>query len=215
MEATQKILKSIPAFSKLKDKELLFLKNISHIKILKNNEILFYEGEEGVKLHIVLKGIIEVFKTDTKGKEIVLKQFAPYSFVAEVSNYAHINFPASSKSIGDSLVLIIDYKKFEEKILYCSNVAPFILKSIVDKVMYLEKIISDNLIMNATQRVAKFIYENDNCLSTNKHHEIANILNITPVTLSRILRKFKKNQIISSDDHILDKDLLKKEFILE
>ncbi len=215
METTQKILKSIPAFSKLKDKELLFLKNISHIKILKNNEILFYEGAESLKLHIVIKGIIEVFKTDTKGKEIVLKQFTPYSFIAEVSNYAHINFPASSKSIGDSLVLIIDYKKFEEKILYYPSVAPFILKSIVNKVMALEKIISDNLTMNATQRVAKFIYENETYLSTNKHHEIANILNITPVTLSRILRKFKKNQIISLDDHVLDKNLLKKEFILE
>ncbi len=215
METTQKLLKSIPAFSKLKNEELLFLKNISHIKTLKNNEILFYEGEEGLKLHIVIKGIIEVFKTDAKGKEIVLKQFTPYSFIAEVSNYGHINFPASSKSIGDSLVLIIDYKKFEEKILYCSSVAPFILRSIVNKVMYLEKIISDNLTMNATQRVAKFIYENDACLSTNKHHEIANILNITPVTLSRILRKFKKNKIISSDDHILNKALLKKEFILE
>jgi len=96
MELTQQLLKSIPTFSKLTDSELLLLKDISSIKFLNNNEILFYEGDESLNLHILLEGIIRVFKTDSKGKEIILQEFQPFSFIGEVSNYSQIKFPASS-----------------------------------------------------------------------------------------------------------------------
>jgi len=212
MKLTQQLLKSIPTFSKLTDSELLLLKDISSIKFLNNNEILFYEGDESLNLHILLKGIIEVFKTDLKGKEIILKEFKPFSFIGEVSNYNQIKFPASSKSMNDSIILKIDYKKFEKELLYNPSIAPIILKSVANKVVVLEKIISENLTMNATQRIAKFIYENENSFLNKKHHELANRLNITPVTFSRILKKFKNKYIISVDNCIINKKLLKKEF---
>ena len=212
MELTQQLLKSIPIFSKLTDSELLLLKDISSIKLLGNDEILFYEGDESLNLHILLEGIIRVFKTDTKGKEIILQEFQPFSFIGEVSNYSQIKFPASSKSINDSTVLKIDYKKFEEKLLYNTAIAPIILKSVVKKVVILEKIISQNLVMSATQRVAKFIYENENSFLNKKHHELANRLNITPVTFSRVLKELKNRSIISADNRIVNKELLKKEF---
>jgi len=212
IELTQKLLKSIPIFSKLDVNELSELEQISKLKDYKNNQILFYEGEESLNLHILIDGKIEIFKTNNKGKEIPLKQFHPFSFVAEVSNYNHIQFPASAKSIENSTILLINYKEFEKKLLYNKSIATMILKSIANKVIVLEKLISENLTMDATQRIAKFIYEDEDVLLNQKHHIIANKLNITPVTFSRILKKFKEQNIISSNNHILDKNLLKEEF---
>jgi CRP/FNR family transcriptional regulator len=163
-------------------------------------------------LHIVISGLIEVFKTNKKGKVISLKKFSPFSFVAEVSNYNHIPFPASAKAKQASTILLIDYIEFEKKLLYLPTVAPLVLKSIANKVIALEKLISENLILDAKQRIVKFIYENENALLTQKHNKIACSLNITPVTFSRILKKLKEDNIISLDNHIVDKEYLKKEF---
>ncbi|MEA1956458.1 MAG: Crp/Fnr family transcriptional regulator [Campylobacterota bacterium] len=209
-----KLLKSIPIFSKLNNDELEVLKKISTIKYLKNGNILFYENDISNNIHMLLHGQVEVYKINLKGREIVLKQFSPFEFIAEVSNYNNINFPASAKSIGDSTILVIDYKEFEEQFLYHKDVAPFVLKSMANKVINLEKIISSNLTMDATQRIAKFIYNNEKCLNCAKHHQIADNLNITPVTFSRILKKFKKEEIITLDKNkfIVNKDLLKKQF---
>ncbi len=209
---SKELLKSILIFSKLDDKEIELLQSISTLETFKDDNILFYEGDESKIIHMVISGKIEVYKVNTKGKEIVLKQFSPFSFIAEVSNYNNIKFLASSKSIGNSTVLLIEYEKFEKYFLYHSSIAPIILKSMANKVVILEKIISSNLIMDATQRVANFIYENKKCLNNTKHCKIAESLNISPVTFSRILKKFKEDKIIKCNKHncIVDKNLLKK-----
>ena len=212
IKLSTELLNNIPVFNGLDSKELNLLKNISKLKFYKDSQIVFYEGDDSLNLYILIDGKIDIYKTNLKGKEIKLKQFLPYSFIAEVSNYNHIQFPATAKSVGESIVLSIDYQQFEEKLLYHKSIAPMIIKSISNKVLVLEKLISENLTMDATQRIAKFIYENSECLINQKHHIIANRLNITPVTFSRILKKFKQQDIISSTNYILDKKLLKKEF---
>ena len=209
---TLQLLQSIPIFSKLDSSELILLQKISKLKKYKNNQIIFYEGDESLNLHIVIDGKVDIFKTNIKGKEISLKQFIPFSFIAEISNYNHIKFPASAKTMEDSTILLINYKEFEHNLLYHPSIASIIIESISKKVLTLEKIISENMTMDATQRIAKFIYENEEEFLNKKHHIIANKLNITAVTFSRILKKLKEKGLISLNNHILNKNLLKKEF---
>jgi len=214
MKPNIELLKSIPIFNQLNSNELISLKEISSIKRLEKEEVLFYEGDESKTLHIVIDGEIEVYKVNSKGKEIILKKFKPFSFIAEVSNYNGINFPASAKAASPSSVLLINYKEFEKKFLFHHTIVPVILKSMANKVMNLEKVISNNLILDASQRVAKFIYDNEECLNKIKHHKIAEYLNITPVTFSRILKRFKDEKIIETHNNkfTANRELLKKEF---
>ncbi|MEA1916411.1 MAG: Crp/Fnr family transcriptional regulator [Campylobacterota bacterium] len=205
-------LKNIPIFNKFDKKSLELLHNMSKIKLLRDGAVLFYEGEDSDNLHILLDGKIEVYKSDAKAKKIVLTHFTPFSFIAEVSNYNNIKFPATSKSIGNSEVLVIDYKKFEEHFLYHPLIAPVIIKSMSAKIMNLEKIIFSNIVLNATQRVASFLCENENILNTHKHTDIADRLNITPVSLSRILKKFKKSESITQQKE--GKFIINKESLL-
>jgi len=205
-------LKLIPIFSQLNSSEIEDLQKISFLKSLQKDEILFFEGDDSINLYMIVDGYIDIYKTDIHAKQITLKRFAPFSFIAEVSNYNNMKFPATAKSINNTTVLVIDYIKFEKQFLYHPTIIPIVLKSVTNKVISLEKIISENLIMNATQRVAKFIYEEELLFKNAKHHEIANRLNITAVTFSRILKKLRTNNIITIDNNILDKKLLKKEF---
>ena len=208
-------LQSIPIFSRLTQDELTHLCNISTLTHLKKENILFYEGDASHKLHLVVDGSIAVCKINAKAKEIILKEFTPYSFIAEVSNYSHIAFPASAKATQNSSVLCIEYDAFEKDFLYHPTVAPTIIKSMANKVISLEKVISSHLVLDATQRVAKFIYENELCFQNLKHHQIAKNLNITPVTFSRILKKFKEQEILIEENHtytIVNKKMLQTLF---
>ena len=164
--------------------------------------------------YFLLDGQIEIFKTNAKGKHIILKEFLKDEFIAEVSNYNNMKFPATAKSIGNSKVLIIDYKKFEKEFLYHKEIVPYVVKSLASKILTLNNVISSQLTMDASQRVAEFIYNNEKCLTDLKHHKIAENLNITPVTFSRILKTFKDENIIQEDAHnfTIQKDLLKKQF---
>jgi CRP/FNR family transcriptional regulator len=202
-------LNQIDLFSSFSNEDILYLKTISHIKKFQNDDILFYEGDDSDNLYFLIEGKVEVYKTNRKGKKIVLTQFSSLSFIAEASHYANIKFPATAKSINNSVVLIIAYDKFEKRFLHYSQISLFIIKSLASKIVCLEKTFSNNLIMDAQERIAKYLYENEGCLNCLKHHEIAESLNITPVTFSRILKIFKVEKIIQKNKVINKKRLYK------
>ena len=63
------------------------------------------------------------------------------------------------------------------------------------------------------EKIAKFLYENEDLLQSLKQVKIAQILNITPETFSRQLAKLKKDEIIQNEKgyiKILNHEELKK-----
>ncbi len=69
-----------------------------------------------------------------------------------------------------------------------------------------------HLVLDSKERVAKYIYENPEDFFTTKNVIIAEILNITPETLSRILRVFKNDDLIDTKEKIVNKAGLKAYF---
>jgi CRP/FNR family transcriptional regulator len=78
--------------------------------------------------------------------------------------------------------------------------------------MVLSALIQKETIYSSEAKVAKLLIENVEIFTKLKYNEIAAILNLTPETLSRIFKKFKKENIIEmktgSHIKILDYDVL-------
>jgi len=55
------------------------------------------------------------------------------------------------------------------------------------------------MVLNSTQKLCSYLEENPNALDEYKHKEIANILNMAPETLSRIIQKLKKMSILDNN----------------
>ena len=198
-------------FKHLSDQQLEKIQQISFIKELKRGEILFWEGERPDYLYILLDGTIRVFKTDNKGNEITLHYFYPINMIAEVANFENIPYPASAEAETDSIVLAIDYDKFKRELLSDPEISFNIIKSLSDKIRILNDFIVQNMMMDAVTRVAKFLYEHEDLFHQLKHNKIASLLNITPETFSRILKKFKQQGIIEKNrkELVIHKDKLK------
>lgn len=210
-----KHLKSIFLFSELTQDEMNILASISSFEKYEKGSVLFYEGDPSDKIHIIIDGIVKAYKTDMKENEIVLHYFYPNSLIAEMANFHHIPFPATGEFEVAGSVIKIDYELFEKKFLKNPAISFGLIKSLSQKVKYLENVITEQLTLGSTSRVAKFLYENGENYQNVKRYKIATILNITPETLSRIFKKLKQLALISDDGKnfcIIDREGLKELF---
>lgn len=200
-------------FSFLKEEDLEKLKSITVKKSFQKGEILFYKGDESKYLHLLIKGIAKLYTHDFKDNEIIIHNLVAPSLIAEIVNYEEMNFLANCAFETDAEVLLIDYKKFKEEFLGKPEISIFFIKSLTKKIKALESFINYNISLNSMEKIAKFLYENEQLLVNLKQVKIAQILNITPETFSRQLAKLKKEGIIHNEKgyiKIADYERLKK-----
>ena len=202
-------LRNFYLFKHLNDKQFQRLSAISNIVEYPKGAIVFFEGEEAKNMFVLLDGILQVYKTDQKGNKIILHHFFPVDVIAELVNIEHMRYPASAEFESDGKALVIDYEAFEKEFLKDPEVAFGFIKSLSKKIKYLENVIATNMVMNSTARVAKFICEHGHEISSLKKSMIAADLNMTPETLSRILKKLSTLGLIKKNKDeivILDKE---------
>ena len=209
-------LKELPLFSSLNEENLEKLQHISYFKNYESGELVFYEGDEPTKLHILVDGVLRLYKTDPKGHEIYIHQFAPVSLVGELANFENMRFPATAKFMTSGTMLKIEYDKLQDMFFKNPDICMEIIKSLTQKVKILSEVIHHEMILTSEAKVAKFIDEHKELFETIKNNQIAAILNVSPETLSRTLAKLKKNGIISIDKRhvitIVDEEALKNLF---
>jgi len=180
-------------------------------KVSKDN-IVFYEGDDPKYLYLLSKGVIKLYKTSSSHKEIVLKYFHENELIGEVANFEDIPYPATAKAYSDVEILKVDFHKLKEIIFSNPNMAFNIQTSLIKKIKNLENIISTNLVLDSKERVAKYIHNHADVFFETKNIEIAEILGVSPETLSRILKFFKDHDIINVKTKFIDRDALVKFF---
>ena len=205
-------LRNIVLFNDLDDKTIKLIEDFTiHCELNKDN-ILFYEGDDSKYLYLLTLGIVKLFKTSSHAKKIILKYFHPNELIGEVANFEQMPYPATAQAFTNVEFLKIDFEKLKD-IIYSNPELSFkIQTSLIKKIKNLEHIISTDLVLDAKERVAKYIYDNTEDFFTKKNIEIAEILNITPETLSRILKSFKKDNLIDISTKTINKENLSSYF---
>ena len=186
-------------FSFLEEKDLDKLKDISIKKTYKKDEILFYKGDESKYLYLLVSGIAKLYTHDFKDNEVVIHNLIGPALIAEIMNYEEMDFLANCSFDTDAEVILIDYKKFKEEFLQKPEISIFFIKSLTKKIKFLQNFIDYNVSLNSMEKIAKFLYENEELLKNLKQVKIAQILNITQETFSRQLAKLKKENIIENE----------------
>lgn len=205
-------LKDIPLFSGLKDEQLEVLKATLHIHQYSKDSVLFYEGDMSEYLHILLDGSVHVYKTTPKGTQVHMHNFSAPEIIALCAPFEHVAFPATCEFLTDGVVGLLPI----DKIYQCLEDRDFsiaLINALTKHMKLLVDLYHKETIFSSEAKIADVIYNNPTIFERLKNTEIASILNITPETLSRTLTKFKKEEIITLDHHvltILDKDALKE-----
>ncbi|WP_292656629.1 Crp/Fnr family transcriptional regulator [Nitratifractor sp.] len=191
-------LREVQLFSKLSEKHLEEIREHAVIRSYRRESIVFYEGDRGEYLYIVLDGTVKLYKTSPKGTQIQINRFDAPAVVGEYACFEKMPFPATCEFITDGKIAMVPYDYIYRN-LGEQDFSLEIIKSLTSKIMVLSALIHKETIYSSEAKVAKMLLENSEIFSKLKYNEIAAILNLTPETLSRIFKKMKKEGIIEVD----------------
>jgi len=205
------IIQTIDFFKTLSNEQLELITSISTINIYKKNYIVHYEKEQNSSLLFLLDGLAKSYKIDKHKNEIFLHYIYKNSLISDVQKDILYSF-SNVILLEDSQILNIDYKKFQEYFLNKGILSLEFTNEIISKSQQLQSLINREFVFNSVAKVAMILSNDLDIFNTLKRAEISLMLHIQPETLSRVLNRFKRDEIISIKNTkvtILNKDALK------
>ncbi len=195
-------LKDIPLFSKLSTQHLDALQSEMHTHHYEKESIVFYEGDESEYLHILLEGVVRLYKTTPKGTQIHMHHFEAPEVIALFATFEQIPFPATCEFLSEGSVGLLPLSKLYE----CMKDVDFsvsLVSALSKRMKLLANLLHKETIYSTEAKIADLLLKNPAVFERLKNNEIASILNMTPETLSRILTKMKKEEMIVIEDHVV------------
>ena len=189
----------IALFSHLRPDQLHRIEQISTIRHCDVGEILFYEGDQSLYFHFLVEGEINIFKSSSAVETISLHRFRAPSLVAEMATLKKIPYPASAECTLPATVIRIKRDPFLAFLQEDPSLSIAFIASLTQKIAVLERSLQRLSAPGAAAKVARLILEEKSIFERLKGIEIAQLLGMTPETLSRTLTKFQKQLLISTD----------------
>ena len=191
-ENTLKKLKEL--LPQLEDKDRLKFLEICKYTKLKNREIVIPEGNTSKKAFLILEGIVRGYLTTKSGEEKTILLRGKGIFVAYADTiFKDVPTKHTYESIGNTEVLIFNsdtYIELAEKENALKNLFISILKEAVSVLNYR---IETMITMSNEERYIDLVKRNPDFLNSTYKKDIANYLGVTPVSLSRIIKRINQN----------------------
>ena len=201
MTLTQSI-KSLDFFENLSDNQIDILSNFSFISKYEKDSILFYETDLKTNLLFLVSGLIKIYKYDKFDNEIFLYHIYSNSLISELSNLNtnEIFCFSNASFIEDSVVLSIDFLKLQEHFLNKNLLVKELMNSLLKKTNQLQSLVNRELVFDATAKVAYMLVSDLNMFNKLKRQDVSFMLHIQPETLSRVLKKLSRDNIIEIEN---------------
>lgn len=201
MTLTQSI-RSLDFFENLSDNQIDILSNFSFISKYEKDSILFYETDLKTNLLFLVNGLIKIYKYDKFDNEIFLYHIYSNSLISELSNLNtnEIFCFSNASFIEDSVVLSIDFLKLQEHFLNNNLLVKELMNSLLKKTNQLQSLVNRELVFDATAKVAYMLVSDLKMFNNLKRQDVSFMLHIQPETLSRVLKKLSRDNIIEIEN---------------
>ena len=164
-------------------------------KSFDQGDYLFRQGSKSRMVYLITKGLVRTFKINERGEEISIKVFSEHQIVANIHalmfdqeseyNYECMEAVSAICIDYDQLQQIIDkHPKLEKNRKY-------ILQRLLKESF---KRVESFVLLNPEERYLKFIEDNPGLMNRVPNKYIANMLGITPVSLSRIRKRIAEKK---------------------
>ena len=205
-KAEPKDIKDLFLFQELDENQLQEVCSFIKIKHYNEKDIIYYENDVKKQLYYLKSGHVKVYKVDRFDNEIFLYDIESDNMITKISSLEDnaINCFGNIECVKPCEVLIIDYEYFKKFCLKNPTLLLRVVEIFAKRNQQLECLINRELVYDGVAKVAFTLVNDLESFNKLKKQEIAYRLNIQPETLSRILKKLIKRELIKSEHGIIE-----------
>jgi CRP/FNR family transcriptional regulator len=198
----EETIKTISFFNNLSDRQIDLIASISTVSKYPNKSILYYESDISKNLLFLVEGLIKIYKVDKFGNEIFLYHIYKNSMISELTsmNKNDIYCFSNAEFTEDSIVLSVNFEKFQELFLSKNILTMELLEILLKKTHQLQCIVNRELVFDATAKVAFMLNQDLEMFNKLKRQDVSFMLHIQPETLSRVLKRLVRNGTIAIEN---------------
>ena len=200
----------VPLFAELPEKDLKVLETIVLERHFQRGERIFSEGDEGNGFYVVIDGRIKIFKLSPEGKEQIIHIFGPGEPFGEVAVFIGRSFPANAQALEESKVFFFPRKAFVTLISENPSLAMNMLAMLSLRLRKLTAMIESLSLKEVPGRLAAYLlYVKEEKNGTDQitldigKGQLASLLGTTAETLSRILTRMTRQNLINLDGPLI------------
>lgn len=198
----EETIRRISFFNTLNDEQIELIASISNVSRYPNKSILYYESDISRNLLFLVEGLIKIYKVDKFDNEIFLYHIYKNSMISELTSMSKNDIYCFSNAefTEDSVVLSVNFEKFQELFLSKNILTMELLEILLKKTHQLQCIVNRELVFDATAKVAFMLNQDLEMFNKLKRQEVSFMLHIQPETLSRVLKRLVRNEAIEIDN---------------
>ncbi|MCK9492295.1 MAG: Crp/Fnr family transcriptional regulator [Sulfurimonas sp.] len=207
------LIKKLSLFKSLSIEQIEDIREISSIIEYPKGSILYYENDSYNKIFFLISGVLKVYKIDKFENEIFLYHIHKSSLISELTSLEDnsIYCYSNSEFMEDSVVLEVDFAEFKKRFLSKNILNDEFINEILLKTHQLHCVVNRELVFDAIAKVAYMLSDDLAMFNSLKRQDVSFMLHIQPETLSRVLSKLKRSNIIEVENSIvsiIDQDKL-------
>jgi CRP-like cAMP-binding protein len=151
----RELLAKSSLFSKLSEREIDALVQVSRVQKLRAREELCHKGEPGTQVYLISKGRLKAMTTSAEGDDVVFSIMAPGEVCGELALLCGGRRTATISAIDDSELIVLDRREFLPFLKTHPEAAIKLLEVLADRQLRLSELFEDTTFLNLPARLAK------------------------------------------------------------
>ena len=204
------ILKKVPFFSVLKDREILAVIPMFKEKKFARNSVIFTQEEEGNTFFFIIDGRVKVVILSRGGREVILAILGKHDFFGEMSLIDDMPRSATLIALEDTSIIFLKREDFLAKLIKYPEMTLRLMQEMSKRIRRADERINSLSALNVYGRVAGVILEivkasgktiPEGFLIEKRptHNDIAGMAGTTRETVSRIMKDLRSRGFLKMD----------------
>ncbi|MBR2279512.1 MAG: Crp/Fnr family transcriptional regulator [Ruminococcus sp.] len=176
----------------------------ARIKKLPKGSIIYHQGDKARCFYYLKKGRVKVVMTSPDGMEKTLSTASGGEILGEAAFFDKMPRISSAYALTNLELVAVDESKLISLIKEKPELALELLEIQATRIRQLSAQIDSMAFMKADGRIARLLLQSVNVEDGKKtvnytHEEIAGIVGVSRVTVSKILNEFKRKELLFTD----------------
>ena len=146
----------------------------------------------------MVNGLAKAYKIDKHKNEIFLYYIYSGNILSEISTVqdTYLISYSNIELVENSQILTIDYDRFKKEFLDSGLLCLEFANEIIRQSKQLQDLVNREFIFDSVSKVAMMLSNSLDMFNHLKRYDVSLMLHIQPSTLSRVLNRLKRNDII-------------------